>query len=115
MTMGESRGRQSDENAKTRRSENAKGDGHFYEAGAPQAWGRAPGRKRGKSSSWLPPFLVSLSIGRISRFRSFAFSRSLTVVFVSLLPFCISACTRTAAEETRASRFPAGLSAKESP
>src|SRR5437879_200138 len=57
------------ENAKTRKSENAKGERHFYEEP----------RRPGELFSWLPPFLFSLYIVRISRFRSFASSRSLRI------------------------------------
>jgi peptide/nickel transport system substrate-binding protein len=43
------------------------------------------------------------------------FPRSLPWLAIALLPFFAAACARTGAEEVRASRFPAGLSAKESP
>src|SRR5438552_2455656 len=35
------------------------------EAGAPKAWGRAPGRKPGKTHSWFPGFLIESSRLRV--------------------------------------------------
>src|SRR6266849_72241 len=42
-------------------------------------------------------------------------SGSLRAVLGLLLPFALASCARTVAEQARASRFPAGLTAKEAP
>ena len=48
-------------------------------------------------------------------YRPFAFSRSYRVLVSALLPFVFASCAKTVAEQARASRFPAGVTAMEAP